>query len=301
MSHRDIRGWARQLLGADVGSVLFTREHLSAVYGVRLSDDRVVVIKARHPQERVAACIEVQSTLWERGFPCPRPLAGPVVVDGVMVTVEELVAGGELLPRDGEAARRFAELLARLVELAPMPTQIGPLEPVPPWLAWDHGGAGLWPVPDDIDVDLNAVGGPAWIDDAARAASDVLATCPEGVVGHGDWESQNIRWHDAAALVVHDWDSVVIRPESALAGVASAVWPASDESGAASVEESHAFIDAYQTARRQKWDADDLSRAWAAGLWVRAFNAKKRVARGLPPDRDLTEHETAERLTRAGA
>ena len=301
MSRGDVRGWARLLLGADVGSVLFTCEHLSAVYGIRLSDDRAVVMKARHPQQRVAACVEVQSTLWELGFPCPRPLAGPVVVDGVMVTVEELVPGGEMLPRDGQAARLFAELLARLVELAPLPPQIGSLDPVPPWLGWDHGGAGLWPVPDDIDVDLNAIEGPAWIDDAARAASDVLATCVEGVVGHGDWESQNIRWHDATALVVHDWDSVAIRPESALAGVASAVWPASGETGAASVEESQAFIDAYRTARGQTWDADDLSRAWAAGLWIRAFNAKKRIARGLAPDPDLTEDEANERLTRAGA
>ena len=45
-------------------------------------------------------------------------------------------------------------------------------------------------------------------------------------IGHADWESQNIRWADRDPLVVHDWDSVIAQPETAIVGLAAAVWPA---------------------------------------------------------------------------
>ena len=115
---------------------------------------------------------------------------------------------------------------------------------------------------------------------------DRAAWC-DGVVGHGDWESQNIRWVDRQAHVVHDWDSVVVRGEPSLAGAAAAVFPASGEAGAATVEETAAFLDAYCEARGLTWSRWETAAAWAAGVWVRAFNAKKRIAHGLEPGADL--------------
>jgi hypothetical protein len=32
-------------------------------------------------------------------------------------------------------------------------------------------------------------------------------------IGHGDWESQKIRWTDREPLAVHDWGSVIAQPE----------------------------------------------------------------------------------------
>jgi len=36
------------------------------------------------------------------------------------------------------------------------------------------------------------------------------------MVGHGDWESRNLRWTDDQPKAVHDWDSVTVRPEVAI-------------------------------------------------------------------------------------
>jgi hypothetical protein len=39
------------------------------------------------------------------------------------------------------------------------------------------------------------------------------------VVGHADWESQNLRWDGVRPLAVHDWDSAVAQPEAVVAGL----------------------------------------------------------------------------------
>jgi hypothetical protein len=80
---------------------------------------------------------------------------------------------------------------------------------------------------------------------------------------------------------VHDWDSIAALPETAIAGLASAMFTATGEPHTeAGVEESRLFIDAYQAARGLSWSTQDLRVARAAGLWVRAFNAKKAYALG---------------------
>ena len=80
--------------------------------------------------------------------------------------------------------------------------------------------------------------------------------------------------------VVHDWDSVVSRPEAALAGVAAAVYPAFGGPGTATLEESEAFLRAYEQVRGQPWSVNERQVCWAAGLWIRAYNAKKATLEG---------------------
>ena len=57
-----------------------------------------------------------------------------------------------------------------------------------------------------------------------------------------------------------------------------------------------AFLDAYQRATSM-WKRDALEAAWAAGLWVRAFNAKKFAIRGVVT---LDIEEAIARAARAG-
>lgn len=97
---------------------------------------------------------------------------------------------------------------------------------------------------------------------------------------------------------VWDWDSAIAAPESVIAGLASAVYPATDAGTEATVAESEAFLDAYQEARGHRFRKDELHQAWAAGLWVRAFDTKKQFAtEGVAGS--LTEAEAQERERRA--
>jgi hypothetical protein len=138
-------------------------------------------------------------------------------------------------------------------------------------------------------------------DAAARFASLLAELRLPPVVGHADWESQNLRWDGPRPLAVHDWDSAVAQPEAVVAGLASAVWPAAggpDE--AATVEQSEQFLSAYEEARGRPWTASEGQACWAAGLWVRAFNAKKERLDGGGPQLDRLAVEVAERAARAG-
>ena len=117
-------------------------------------------------------------------------------------------------------------------------------------------------------------------------------------IGHGDWESQNIRWSGERPLAVHDWDSVIAQPEAAIVGLAAGVWPAGGDAGhAATVAQSADFIASYQVAAGAQWNEQDIQHAWAASLWVRLFNAKKDVGSGDFPELDRLAGEIDERLS----
>jgi hypothetical protein len=277
IAQANLDAWCARWLGSTPEAVLFEAEHLSAVVGLRLADGREVVVKARPRARRIDTCVEVQRRLWTAGFPASEPLAGPAPLGALTATAEVYVAGGAPLRRTAGDIERSASALARLVRAAPEITAIGSLEPAPPWVGWDHGGKCTWPWPDDRDVDLNDPPGAAWLEDLGRRARERLAASDLPlVVGHADWEAQNLRWVDGCLHVVHDWDSIAARSEAALAGAASAVFTViAGPLDAATVEESAAFLDAYETARGRAWSDEERQVAWAAGLWLRAFDARK--------------------------
>lgn len=293
----DLDQWCRTHLAAGIGSVLFSEGHLSTVVGVELTSRARVVVKIRPWADRLRGCVCVHRRLFEFGFPCPEPLVDLEPMDQFAASAEALVAGGDLYPSSGRFAVPFAAALATLVGLAPFPSEVPSLDPLPPWTAPDFGVAELWPPPDDREVDLNAVGGPAWIDEAGWVARTRLAaSASQVVVGHGDFYTGNLRWSGDDLSAVWDWDSVIVASEPAIAGLAAAVYPASGAGTEATVEESEAFLDAYQ-ARRGHFGDDELAEAWAAGLWNRSFDAKKQWATEGGP-KSLTQAEAIERCRR---
>ncbi|MHB8449855.1 MAG: phosphotransferase [Mycobacteriales bacterium] len=278
--------------------MLFSTGHMSSVVGLRLDDGREVVLKMRRPLARIEACVGVHRHLWRAGFPCPEPLAGPEPLADLVATAEAYVPGGTQLPHAADAASRFSALLHRLITQAPSVQMLPSLEPAVPWVAWDHPGQELWPVPDDRGGDLNRVPGPVWIDKTAQEVRQFLreARLPL-VVGHADFESQNIRWRGTEPLSVDDWDSVVAQPEAAIVGAAAAVWAARGGPGeASSVQETEHFIRGYVSAsghgRGRLWHRV----TWAAGLWIRLYNAKKDAGAGGGPQLDLLARDYEERL-----
>jgi len=265
--------WCRRWLGAPPAAQLFEAGNLSTVKGLRLADGREVVIKVRPSEPRLAGCAIVHRALWAAGFPCPEPLAGPQPLGGHAATAETLVPGA------GE----------------PPPTA------QPSWASWDHPGPGLWPAPEDRDVDLNAYPEPRWLARVAAAVRGHLrGHAGDRVIGHGDWLPENLSWHGPHLIAVHDWDSVICQPEPAIAGLAAASFLGIDDPTAmANVEQSAAFLDAYQQARGRGWARGDYAACWAAGLWQRAFDAKARSLDG-DPEQILTRHDARARLRLAG-
>ena len=99
-----------ELFGAGVG----------CVHGGRLPDGRRVVVKLHAPRVSVPfleAMQEVQRHLSADGFPCPRPLAGPLRFERATATAESLLDRGTDADAHDPAVRRaMAAALAWLIE-----------------------------------------------------------------------------------------------------------------------------------------------------------------------------------------
>ena len=277
---------------------MFEKGYLSQVLGFELEDGRRIVVKVRPWAERLLACAEVHASLFLTGYPCPRPISATEQLAGWAVSAESLVQDQEQLALGSDSPRLFADALSWFLREAPQLPRPSTLNPSPPWTDWDDRGRQvLWPEPDDPrDTDLNPLP-RTWVDAAASTVRTFLleVSDKQPVVGHLDWYSANLGWRDRKLVAVFDWDSVGAQPEACVAGLAAAVWPATGGAGEeATVEQSEQFLEHYAGGRQ--WSDAEMRTAWAAGVWVRCFDAKKAEAINENPEVVITRQEARDRL-----
>jgi len=293
--------WCVGHLGGEPVDVLFQLQQVSMVFGLRLAGGTDAVVKARPDDGRAVSCVAAQARLAERGFPCARPLTPVVGVGSLAVHAEEFRPGGEVLHGDSpDVAARCAEVFARLMaELADV--TVAPPLPNPPWVRWDHADSGVWPAIDCLaNRDQRAVPGYL-VDTAVRARGRLLAAGLPCVLGHADFEAQNLRWHGREVWAVHDWDSLAWQPEAALAGAASGAFASSGPPTLAPIDSSEAFLVAYQDFRGHLLTPAEQEIAWAASLWMAAYNVWEALHGDAPLSDDALRAQAAERLRRAHA
>lgn len=294
--------WCHDHLGGKPADVLFQVQQISMVFGLRLTDDTEVVVKARADDGRAASCVAAQARLAERGFPCARPVTQAIEVGSLAVHAEEFRPGGEVLRGDSpDVAVRYAEVFALLMaEL--IDVTVAPPLPNPRWARWDHTDSGLWPAIDFLDEkDQGTV--PAYVvDTAVRVRERLLGAGLPCVLGHGDFEAQNLRWHGREVWTVHDWDSLAWQPEAALVGAASGTFANGGPPTLAPLASSAAFLVTYQHLRGRLFTPVEQEIAWAASLWPAAHNARWEALHGDNPlAGNALLAQAAERLRRANA
>ncbi|MGZ4382485.1 MAG: hypothetical protein ACXVZN_13265 [Gaiellaceae bacterium] len=278
---------------------------VSDARAVRLVDGRRVVLKARLADEaaRASRCVEIQHSLAVRGFPCPRPLTQVTVIGNLAVHAEEWRPGGEMIRDDGpEAAARSARLLGDLMTRLQI-VVAGPPLPNPEWVRWDHDGPGLFPPNPRHDPLAAKTPLPAVIEETARRVrARMQGTNLTQVVGHADWEAQNLRWAGAEPYAVHDWDSLAWLPEAGVVGAAAGAFANAEVPTLAPVESSRAFLDAYEHARGRTFSPEEAQLAWAPSMWPALHNARGEVLYEVPPVAlQALEQQAERRLSLAGA
>ena len=293
--------WCLDHLGGEPVSVLFQLQQVSMVFGLRLPGGTDVVVKARADEGRAVSCVAVQARLAERGFPCARPLTPVAGVGPLAVHAEEFRPGGEVLHGETpDLAALCAGVFARLMaELADM--TIAPPLPNPPWVRWDHADSGLWPAIEYLENRDPGNVPPYIVDTAVRARCRLLAADLPSVLGHADFEAQNLRWHGREVWAVHDWDSLAWQPEAALAGAASGAFASDGPPTLAPIESSEAFLVAYQDFRGRVFTAVEQEVAWAASLWMAAYNLWEALHGDTPLSGEALRAQATERLRRANA
>jgi hypothetical protein len=281
------------VLGSEPAETLFVVSHLSDVVGHRLVDQREVVVKRRFDEfRRAPTCVIAQRLLADRGFTCPMPLTDVLFDAGYALHAEQLVDGGRIETDDGPAAASrsavlFADHLRRLEGLS-----LDPPLPNPEWVSWGAPPARR-----------KAADVPSWIEDTSRRILKKLVGCRlPSVLGHADWEAQNMRWLHDEPLAVHDWDSLAWLPEAALVGTASGVFATQDSPTLAPIESSAVFIDAYETARGNAFSSYEREIVWAASVWVALHNARDELIFDRPGlSYEGLQAQHAERLALAKA
>ncbi|MGA7203929.1 MAG: hypothetical protein WBX27_04775 [Specibacter sp.] len=262
-----------------------------------------VAIKVRKDSTaRIARCLDLQTVAAHAGYPCATPVtAADTLAPGWVVSAEAWRPGGEMYVEDDlPFAARSAKLLAGLTGILETQAPIG-LGAPPPWMHWNPPTGGLWPPNTALDaMDQSLV--PAHVRDMASSVSERLALAKlPVVVGHGDWESQNLRWNGAVPWAVHDWDSLVALPEAAIVGAASGAFASTAIPTLAAVESSEEFIDCYEQARGRTFSNDEREVAWAASLWPALHNARgESLFRTRPVALQALIRQASERLRLAG-
>jgi hypothetical protein len=161
---------------------------------------------------------------------------------------------------------------------------------------------GLWPAIAVLDERDQGAVPPFVVETASRARRRLPAADLPCVLGHADFEAQNLRWRDGEVWAVHDWDSLAWQPEAGLVGAACGTFASDSPPTLAPVSSSAAFLTAYQDLRGRRFSAEEQAVAWAASLWPAAHNARWEALYGDPPVcGDALRAQAAERLWRADA
>lgn len=270
-------------LGASVAGAHFYRSSVGCVVGLRLSDGSDVVLKAhqsRLTKEFLERVVAAQTNLAEGGFPCPRPLAGPVPLKAGYAIIESFLADpGHRALDHGSLAVSAAGLAdqirrARHIDWAELPDH--PMDP---------SSEALYPEPHSPLFDFEATSaGAEWIDRlAARATQRRVSLGAQRVLAHCDWARRNVRLGPTAVEAVYDWDSLAWVEETTAVGQAAATWnDATGDEDIPAVQEMAAFVRAYEAAADRRFDDGEIAAIGASALYLLAYAA--RCEHAIDPD-----------------
>lgn len=288
-----VDGFCRRELGSGIAAYLFMKSSIGSAHGVRLADGRKVVFKARIPAavnpgvnadaESLTAICRVMTWLNDRGYPCARPLAGPLPLGRGFATVEDFLdRGGHADGLDPRFRKAIAAGLAELVEtLRGVGFDTSCLTPF-------FRGAALYPQPHSKIFDFEKTAkGAEWIDDFAARARALEDDDPATrVLGHGDWRVEHLRFEGETIVATYDWDSLAWMPEAGL--IASAAysyptdWSREDRPVLPRAEDMLAFVADYEDARGRAFSERERRSLLAHCVYSVAYGA--RCSHALAPD-----------------
>ncbi len=275
----DLDTFCAARLGSGVEEAFFCELSVGGAFGLRLKDDRRVLLKT-HPPDRTLRFLEavyrVQHHLYARRFPCPEPISGPLPFGLGLATIETFVDEGEFADaHQPEVRREMARTLARMIELAATVSDVLALSQ-----AWKlPPDRGLWPAPHNALFDFEATAADAgWIDEIASRARRVLDnSIGRMVVAHADWSAKHFRFESGKVCVVYDWDSLRLDKETTLVGHTATHFPYTeyfDVPRRASPEEARLFVEEYEKARGAPFSERERVAVAAAATYGLAYTAR---------------------------
>jgi hypothetical protein len=177
---------------------------------------------------------------------------------------------------DPRTRKILAEGLCRLIEtLRDLPADIetGRLSPS------FRGKNRLFPQPHSKLFDFEGTSaGAEWIDTFARRALALDTFKAPPVLGHCDWRAEHVVVRDGAITAVFDWDSLGMRREVEIIGIAAHVYTADWSRVVGRVipnaDEIRAFVADYEAARGRSFSKAERQSLFANGVYLLAYGAR---------------------------
>jgi aminoglycoside phosphotransferase (APT) family kinase protein len=282
-----IADFCRRELGCTPAETLFYQSSIGAVIGVRLLDDRRVVIKAHQPdieRQRLDEVVRLQSAVARGIGLAPNVLRGPAPLGQGFATVEEYVDRGSIRNGHEPAVRcALARSLNRVVEHLAASAHASTL---PTGLLSSTPANALWPRPHSKLFDFDATHrGAEYIDEIAAAARARMMPAGRQVIGHSDWRAEHVRFEGDRPVVAFDWDSLCKEQEPALVGSAAhmfcANWSRSAVVQSPTLEEAREFVAEYETAAGRRFTQAERVLCGAAFAYAVAYTSRCGHAAGV--------------------
>lgn len=272
--------FCRNELGSPVAEYLFYESGIGAVCGMRLADERRVVVKVHHARslDFLRAMVQVQRYLLAHGYPCTTPLLDPQPLAYGIATTEEWMAEGVYHQAHDPAMRRsLAEMLAWLIRLTSRPERLPGIQPAD--LDTRLPAGVTWPPPHSTLFNFEATAtGAEWIDEiASKAMAMKRHGAGQLVLGHMDWSIKHFRYVGEHVRIIYDWDSLALEKEPIIVGHAAEHFTYTEyfgESRAPTKEEARAFIADYEMARGKPFTPEEYQTLKAAQVYGIAYSAR---------------------------
>lgn len=279
--------FCRRELRCDPVETLFYRSSVSAVAGLRLRDERRIVIKAHQPDwslRRLQEIVRLQSLVATRLGLAPQVVAGPAPLGHGFATVEEYVDRGSI--RNGHEAPVREALARSLRSVIEYLTAAAPAAALPASLMTSAPPDALWPRPHSKLFDFEATRqGAEYIDELAAAARARMHPVGARVVGHSDWRAEHVRFEGDRPVVAFDWESLCEEREAALVGITAhmfcADWSREEVAPTPSTEEARAFVAEYQAAAGRAFSPAERALCGAAFAYSVAYTSRCAHACGV--------------------
>jgi hypothetical protein len=274
-------------LHSPLAKTLFYRSSVGAVAGLELEDGRRVVVKAHQPSTTHAHLVEVvrlQSIVASELRLAPRVLAGPLPFALGTAVIEELVERGTI--RDGHDPAVRSALARSLHDVVECLSPAYEASRLAPSGLIDIARKALWPKPHSQLFDFDAtIQGAEYIDELAAAARVRMIPAGRGVIGHGDWRAEHVRFEGNVPTVSFDWDSLHKAREPALVGAAAhmfcADWSKDGHVQAPTLAEARSFVGEYEAARGGRFTSGERALCAASFVYSVAYTCRCGHAAGV--------------------
>ncbi len=240
-----------------------------------------LLIKVHRPPVDLAGrslVAEAQKEMARSGFPCAEPLAGPVEVDGRVVSIETLLPEGERGDgHDPQTRATMATELAHHIQiLAAVPGFAERVGEPPAWCVYQRGA---WSVTHMTFFDFSTTPPEyAWLQEFAQRAAERIVELREAqklVVAHADWYAGNLRFDGLRLVAAFDWD-LFADTEAIVVGSTAGMFSAGTAITATPPvpEEVAGFMADYETASGRRFTTSERDLAVAAACWSIAYTAR---------------------------